>query len=98
MMATADEPPPRAVVTSRAFERDLKRLRKRGLDPARLFVVIEAIRTRQTLETRHRDHALMGAWRGFRECHVAPDWLLVYQLDDEAVYLTRSGSHADLFE
>lgn len=97
-MATADEPPPRAVVTAKAFARDVKRLQRRGLDMARLFAVVETIRTRQPLEPRHRDHALTGNWQGFRECHVAGDWLLIYRVDDEAIYLTRSGTHADLFE
>src|SRR5438309_1806576 len=96
--ARANGPRPRDVVTSRAFERDLKRLRKRGKDPGRLQAVIEVIRHRRPLDPRHRDHALSGDREGFRDCHVEPDWLLIYRLDDEAVYLTRTGSHADLFE
>ena len=64
----------------------------------RLRVVIEALRLRQPLAPRHRDHALSGASEGFRDCHVEPDWMLVYRLDEVSVYLTRSGTHADLFE
>ena len=63
----------------------------------RLHAVIESLRLRQPLDPRHRDHALGGDWRGFRDCHVEPDWVLVYQLDDETVCLTRTGTHSDLF-
>lgn len=66
-MATADPPPPRAVVTSKAFERDVKRLRKRGKDTGRLRAVVESLRFRQPLDPRHRDHALSGDWQGFRD-------------------------------
>jgi mRNA interferase YafQ len=96
-MATADEPQPRAVVTSKSFERDLKRLRKRGKDMARLMAVIEALRLGQPLEARHHDHPLSGPWKRFRDCHVDPDWVLIYRLDDEALSLTRTGTHSDLF-
>ncbi len=97
-MATAGEPSPRDVVSSRAFERDLKRLRKRGADLDPLWVVVEALRFRRPLAARHRDHALTGIWKGFRDCHIHADWVLVYALDDESVYLTRTGTHSDLFE
>jgi mRNA interferase YafQ len=96
-MATADEPRPRAVVTSKAFQRDAKRLRKRGKDMERLRAVVDALRLGQRLEPHHRDHALSGQWQGFRDCHIDPDWILIYQLDEEAVYLTRMGTHSDLF-
>ncbi len=96
-MATADEPPPRVVVTSKPFERDAKRARARGKDMARLVAVVDALRNRRGLPARHRDHALVGDWRGYRECHIQPDWLLIYRLDDEAVHLARTGTHSDLF-
>jgi mRNA interferase YafQ len=63
-MATADERPPRAVITAKAFERDRKRLRKRGVDLEALWVVVEALRLGHSLEARHRDHALAGDWSG----------------------------------
>ena len=96
-MATDDPLPPRDVVASNAFRRDAKRLRKRGKDAERLRVVVEALRFRQPLDPRHRDHALRGDREGFRDCHVEPDWVLIYRLDDETVYLSRTGTHADLF-
>ena len=82
---------------ARAFERDLKRFRKRGFDLEPLWVVVEDLRLRRPLAARHRDHALTGDWKGFRDCHILPDWVLIYALDDEAVYLTRTGTHADIF-
>ena len=96
-MATVDGPQPRPVVTTKAFERDLKRLRKRGKDLKLLRAVIDAIRLGQRLEHRHRDHALAGEWQGFRDCHVEPDWVLIYSVGEEAVYLIRAGTHSDLF-
>ena len=96
-MATAEGPRPREIVTSRAFERDLKRLRKRGFDLEPLWDVVDALRIHDPLDARHRDHALKGEWEGFRDCHVRADWLLIYSLDDEAVYLTRTGTHSDIF-
>jgi mRNA interferase YafQ len=85
------------VVTTRAFGRDAKRIRKRGLDMARLRAVVEALRLGHPLEARHRDHALASEWAGFRDCHVAPDRLLIYAIDDEAVTLVRTGTHSDIF-
>jgi mRNA interferase YafQ len=97
-MASADEPQPRDVVTAKAFQRDLKRLRKRGVDLAPLQDLIEALRLHRRLEDRHRDHALTGDWKGFRDCHVQADWVLIYSIDSEAIYLARTGTHSDLFE
>jgi mRNA interferase YafQ len=96
-MAPANEPQARALVTSKAFERDIKRLRKRGNDLERLRPLIESLRHALPLEPRHRDHAVTGEWQGFRDCHVAFDWVLIYRTDDEAVYLARTGTHSDLF-
>lgn len=96
-MATADEFPPRDIVTSKAFERDLKRLRKRGIDLEPLWAIVENLRLGRPLEARRRDHTLTGDWKGFRDCHVQSDWVLIYSLDEEAVYLARTGTHSDLF-
>jgi mRNA-degrading endonuclease YafQ of YafQ-DinJ toxin-antitoxin module len=62
-MSRADEPPPRVVITAKAFERDVKRLGKRGVDREPLWVVVEAVRLGHPLESRHRDHALTGEWK-----------------------------------
>jgi addiction module toxin, relE/stbE family len=77
----------------------LKRIRKRGIDVAPLEVVLLALRRERPLAAKYRDHALTGDYIGFRECHVAPDWLLIYAVDRGQLILTasRTGSHADLF-
>jgi mRNA interferase YafQ len=81
-----------------AFRRDYKRTRKRGVDMAKLDAVLALLMEDRPLPDRHRPHLLSGEWRGFWECHIAPDWLLIYDLEDRAVVaLHRTGNHADLF-
>lgn len=87
------------LVTTTQFRKDLKKLRKRGADIRMLDFVIQTLREEKFLAEKHRDHALVGNYIGFRECHIAPDWLLVYAIDEGKLILTasRTGSHADLF-
>ena len=87
------------VVWTTKFKRDYKRAMKRGLDINRLDQVIRTLAAGEELASSHRDHALGGDWRGHRECHVQPDWLLIYYVDGERLVLplTRTGTHADLF-
>ncbi|MCI6261212.1 MAG: type II toxin-antitoxin system YafQ family toxin [Pyramidobacter sp.] len=82
-----------------AFKRDYKRIRKRGYDIRRLEDVIETLAKELPLPKECRDHDLGGNWSGFRECHIEPDWLLVYAIDhnDLVLILSRTGSHSDLF-
>lgn len=84
--------------TSR-FERDLKRIKKRGYDLSLLSAVLRRLAAGEPLPQKNRDHALTGDYAGCRECHIAPDWLLIYELDGENLflYLTRTGTHSDLF-
>lgn len=81
------------------FKKDVKRKRKQGADLKKLDEVITGLRCREPLEEKLRDHELSGNWRGFRECHIEPDWLLIYQIKEEELILTavRTGSHSDLF-
>lgn len=81
------------------FEKDVKRLKKRGYDMALLSAVLRLLAAGKPLPPKHRDHARTGNFSGCRECHIAPDWLLIYELDGEALflYLTRTGTHSDLF-
>ena len=87
------------LVFSNRFKRDLKLLAKRGLDLDLLDEVIEKLRKRQPLDKKYKDHSLTGDYTGFRECHVLPDWLLIYRIDEEELFLflSRSGTHSDLF-
>ena len=70
---------------------------KRGADEKKLAAIIEALATDAPLPPRARPHMLAGDWKGFMECHIAPDWLLIYQLVDDELILIRTGTHADLF-
>ena len=80
-----------------AYSKDLKRVIKRGYDPALLVAVLNALREGEQLPAARRDHPLKGDWKGWRECHIEPDWLLIYQATDDEVVLARTGTHADLF-
>jgi mRNA interferase YafQ len=80
------------------FKKGLKRQEKRGKDMAKLTTVIETLSARDELEPRHKDHALTGDWKGCRECHIEPDWLLVYREIETELVLERTGTHSDIFE
>lgn len=83
---------------SARFARDEKRAKRRGLDIELLWDIIYTLADDQPLPEKNRDHALGGDWRGYRECHIQPDWLLVYKKDDGklVLVLARTGSHSDL--
>ena len=84
---------------SSQIQKDLKRLEKRKNDLEQLESVIRSLISEEPLPPNRRDHALSGNWSGFRECHISPDWLLVYRIDEEKseLLLTRTGTHSDLF-
>ena len=86
--------------TTSQFRKDYKLMKKRGLNLRLLEEVLNKLIREEPLETRHRDHALTGNSRGLRECHIQPDWLLIYAIDKGRLILTasRTGSHADLFK
>lgn len=79
------------------FKKDFKRAKKRGKEIDKLKYVVGLIIKDQPLEERFRDHALGGNWAGSRDCHIEPDWVLIYRVDGDALYLERTGSHSDLF-
>jgi mRNA interferase YafQ len=82
---------------TRQFRKDIKRLQKRGKDLAKLKAVIDQLITGQVLAPKHRDHPLSGGWVGHRDCHIEPDWILIYKILDHELRLERTGTHADLF-
>lgn len=81
------------------FRKDYKLAMKRGLKIELLEQVIMLLAAGETLAEKNKDHALTGNWVGHRECHILPDWLLVYRVEDDVLVLTltRTGSHSDLF-
>lgn len=82
---------------SSSFKRDRRRCLKRGYDMALLAAVINTLAIPAPLPPNNKDHALSGDWAGFQECHIQPDWLLIYRIDGNDLYLTRTGIHSDLF-
>lgn len=84
---------------TKQYLKDLRLARKRGLDESKLNEIIKMLLCGKTLPLKNKDHALKGEFAGFRECHISPDWLLVYSKDTvlKIVELTRTGSHSDLF-
>ncbi len=87
----------RDILQTSHFKKDFKRIKKRGKDLSKLKGVVSAVAKGETLEECHRDHALSGKWSGSRDCHIEPDWVLIYRLDGESLFLERTGSHSDLF-
>lgn len=87
------------VVFTKKFCKDLKRLEKRGYNLKLLKSVLQTLAEEQTLDKKYRDHALVGNYTGFRECHITSDWLLIYEINKNELILTasRTGSHSDLF-
>lgn len=80
------------------FKRDYKRVKKQGRDVDSLLAIAQRLACEEVLETKYRDHPLTGNFQGHRECHLAPDWLLIYKIDKGALILTmiRTGSHSEL--
>ncbi len=88
------------VVLSNRFKKDLNLAQKRGFDLNLLNEVVDILANESPLPEKYRDHDLIGNFSGFRECHIKPDWLLVYRLeaDDLVLMLFRTGTHSDLFK
>lgn len=88
------------IVLSNRFKKDLKMAKKRGYNLDLLNDVVEKLARQEPLPKKNRDHSLTGDFIGFRECHIQPDWLLVYRVNYEELilFLTRTGTHSDLFD
>jgi len=88
------------LVTTTKFRKDYKRIRKRGYDLSLLENVLDTLQRQEPLAQRYKDHALTGNYKGFRECHIGPDWLLIYAIGDSELILvaSRTGTHSDLFD
>lgn len=82
---------------SAQFKRDYKRISRQGADLDKLRQLILQLAATEPLEQRYRDYALLGNWRGYRECHIEPDWLLIYKIEGDTLRLSRTGSHSELF-
>lgn len=86
------------VSTTKKFERELKIARKRGKDMSKLGDIINKLSKEESLDPKNRNHKLKGNFQGRWECHIEPDWLLVYLKTDSEIIFERTGSHSDLFK
>ena len=82
---------------SKQFERDLKLQKKRGKDIGKLKAILRLLVEEKSFAEKNRDHSLSGDFSSYRECHIEPDWLLIYRIEDPAVYFVRTEAHSDLF-
>jgi mRNA interferase YafQ len=87
----------RRITQRTQFRNDLKRQKRRGKDVEELIAVVELLAETGTLPEAYRPHKLIGEWKGVWECHIEPDWLLIYDVTATEVLLMRTGSHSDLF-
>ena len=85
------------IVPSNQFKKDLKSAKKRGYKIENLREVVNTLAQKKKLEDKYHDHGLTGNYRGFRECHIEPDWLLIYRIDQDVLelFLLRTGTHSD---
>jgi mRNA interferase YafQ len=82
---------------SKAFRKDVSACEERGLPMEALRQVILVLSRKEKLDPKYRDHKLVGGYYRYRECHIQPDWLLIYRIDNQCLYLTRTGTHSDLY-
>lgn len=89
----------RKIITSNRFKKDLEIAKKRNLDLIELEKVVITLAKDEKLPAHYKDHPLLGEWVGFRECHIKPNWLLIYSIDENELelFLIRTGTHSDLF-
>lgn len=82
------------------MKRDVKLMKKRGKDLSKLENILIKLANGENLPDKNKDHQLKGEWQNFRECHIEPDWLLIYRIEDDELilYATATGTHADLFD
>ncbi len=85
-------------VYTKQFAKDVKRMQKRGKPQDKLKVVIQKLVDEKQLDTCYKDHKLIGNYKGRRECHIEPDWLLIYKITEDEIIFERTGTHSDLFE
>lgn len=87
----------REVVYTTQVRKNLKLYRKRGVDLAPFFEVVEMLERGEVLDPKYNDHQTQGTRHKERDCHIAPDWLLIYAIDQNTLFLLATGTHSDLF-
>lgn len=85
-------------IYTKQFAKDINKIKKQGKDTSKLRLVMEKLISREKLEVKYRDHKLIGNFDSRRECHIEPDWLLIYKIDGNDIIFERTGSHSNLFK
>lgn len=88
----------RKSIIERAFKKGYRRSKDRGLDMTKIESVMKMLVNGETLPKQYKDHNLKGEWIGYRECHIGPDWSLVYKKEDDAIIFADTGTHSELFK
>jgi mRNA interferase YafQ len=83
---------------TKQFAKDLKKMEKRGKSLEKIKLILKTLINEERLNAKYRDHKLLGNYKGRRECHIEPDWLLIYKITDSEIIFERTGTHSDLFE
>jgi mRNA interferase YafQ len=83
---------------TKQFAKDLKKMEKRGKPLEKIKHILITLINEERLNSKYRDHKLLGNYKGRRECHIEPDWLLIYKITDSEIIFERTGTHSDLFE
>ena len=86
------------IKSTNRFQRDVRLAARRGKDLGKIETIVDLLQARKPLLHTNRDHTLSGDWHHHRECHIEPDWLLIYRVHADVLFLERTGTHADLFE
>lgn len=86
------------LVYTSQFKKDFKKISVQGKDIEKLGMVVDVLLSGNKLDTKYRDHSLGGKWKNHRDCHIEPDWILVYKLTKDSLILERTGSHSELFK
>ncbi|MDD2401392.1 MAG: type II toxin-antitoxin system YafQ family toxin [Clostridia bacterium] len=87
----------RKVNYTNQFKKDVKLASKRDYDITHLYTIMKALENEEVLNAKCKEHKLLGNYKGYLECHVEPDWLLIYKIDGQNLYFARTGTHSDLF-
>lgn len=85
-------------ITTNQFDKDIKLAKKRGKELSKIFKIMQLLLSQEKLSAKNRDHALTGNYANRRECHIEPDWLLIYKLESDSIIFERTGTHSDLFK
>lgn len=86
------------IITTKQFEKDVKTSKKRGKNTLKLREIMTVLLNQEKLPLKNRDHLLTGNYANRRECHIEPDWLLIYKLESDCIIFERTGTHSDLFK